>query len=187
LEQAEKQSRESRPEPHNHAELQIDCAEVAVILEKEEGAENAKKALDILGDGNSADTLSLSELAAAVASFLNRGDFASASLALAGLEKNSNGAVTNFLRGEYNFLCGNAGEAEKNYEEAAGKDRAFWPALYRICALAAEGNRTRYEYRIKKALESLERGGDLHYECFLGGFSPDYFRRILERKLTENR
>ncbi|GHV68038.1 hypothetical protein AGMMS49928_06500 [Spirochaetia bacterium] len=187
--QAEKQSRERepRPEPQKNAELRIDCAEVALILEKEEGAENTKKALDILGDGKNADTLTGSELAAAVASFLNRGDFNSASLALARLEKNSNGAVTNFLRGEYNFLCGNAGEAEKNYEAAAGKDRAFWPAQYRICSLAAEGNRTRYEYRIKKALEGLERGGNLHYECFLGGFSPDYFRRILERKLTENR
>ena len=64
-------------------------------------------------------------------------------------------------------------------------DKAFWPALYRLSSLAAGGNRTRYEYRTKKAIESLEQGKGLRYECFIGGFSPDYFRRILERKLTE--
>jgi hypothetical protein len=33
--------------------------------------------------------------------------------------------------------------------------------------------------------ESMEAGADLRYESFIGGFSPDYYRRILERKLTE--
>jgi chemotaxis protein methyltransferase CheR len=45
-------------------------------------------------------------------------------------------------------------------------------------------NRTLYEYKLKKAIESIELGKDLHYESFIGGFSPDYFRQILEKKLA---
>ena len=175
----------ARPHQQKREELPVDAAEAAAILEKEEGAANAKKTLAALAGGEDGAALSGSALAAAVTSFLNRGDFASASLALSRLEKNNAGAVTKFLRGEYNFLSGGAEEAEKNYEEAASIDKAFWPALYRLSSLAAQGNRTRYEYKTKKAIESLEQGKALQYECFIGGFSPDYFRRILERKLTE--
>jgi chemotaxis protein methyltransferase CheR len=64
-------------------------------------------------------------------------------------------------------------------------DGGFWPAYYRVSSLAEEGNRTRYEYRLKKALESMEKGDGKGYEIFIGGFSPDYYRRILERKLAE--
>jgi chemotaxis protein methyltransferase CheR len=117
--------------------------------------------------------------------FLSAQNFEAAAPVLAWLEQRSSGAVTRFLRGEYHFLQGAATEAEQCYEEAAGKDRAFWPAFYRLSVLAAGGNRTRYEYKLKKAGESLELGRDLHYECFMGGFSPDYFRRILERKAAE--
>jgi chemotaxis protein methyltransferase CheR len=185
---AEKQSREKKPKPprQKRVELPVDCGKTAELLEKEEGEANAKIIMEILVSGTSHDSLSGSALAAAVAFFLNRGNFDSAALALSRLEQHNSGAVTKFLRGEYNFLCGNTGEAEKNYEEAAGMDKAFWPALYRISALAAQGNKTRYEYKIKKAAESLELGRDLRYECFIGGFSPDYFRRILEKKLSEN-
>jgi chemotaxis protein methyltransferase CheR len=174
---------EARPPRQKRAELPVDCVEAAAILEKEEGAANAKNVLEMLAGGKNAP--SGAELAAAVTAFLNRGDFDSASLALSPLEKHSSGAVTKFLRGEYNFHSGSAEEAEKNYEEAAGVDKAFWPALYRLSSLAAGGNRTRYEYKIKKAIESLEQGKGLRYEFFIGVFSPDFFRRILERKLTE--
>jgi chemotaxis protein methyltransferase CheR len=50
--------------------------------------------------------------------------------------------------------------------------------------LAAEGNRTVYEYKIRKALESIDLGKEFSYECFIGGFSPDYYRRILEKRLN---
>jgi chemotaxis protein methyltransferase CheR len=75
--------------------------------------------------------------------------------------------------------------AEEKYQEAVAGDHAFWPALYRMSSLAEQGNRTRYVYRLKKALESMERGEGRGYEIFIGGFSPDYYRRILEKKLAE--
>jgi chemotaxis protein methyltransferase CheR len=53
-----------------------------------------------------------------------------------------------------------------------------------MSALAEKGNRTRYEYRLKKALESMELGAGRGYEIFIGGFSPDYYRRVLEKKLA---
>jgi len=97
------------------------------------------------------------------------------------------------LRGEYYFLQSNDKEAVRYFEEAIAKDKLFWPAFYRIANLAAEGNRARYEYKIKKAIESIELSQSLEtgkahkYECFIGGFSPDYFLRILEKKLTERK
>ena len=173
------------PARKKHGNLAINCAEAALILEKEEERENAKKILaQIENSGDGKISASGGALAAAAVSFLSVEDMVSAALVLSYLEQYNSGAVTKFLRGEYNFLGGNAGEAEKKFEEAAVADRAFWPAFYRLCSLAARGNRTRYEYKVKKARESLELGKDLHYECFIGGFSPDYFRRILDRKLT---
>jgi chemotaxis protein methyltransferase CheR len=176
-----------KPVPLKKTGIVIDCKEVASILETQDGNLNAKKVLETLsGESRDAETDSLSgaQLAASVTVFLSAQDFSSADLVLSALEKNDSTAVTLFLRGEYNFLTGNAAEAEKKFGEAAGKDKAFWPAFYRLSSIAAQGNRTRYEYRIKKACESLELGKEMRYECFLGGFSPDYFHRILEKKLT---
>ena len=171
------------------AELPIDCGKTASILETEEGKPNAEKTLKILSDSETAASVSGSELAASVMYFLGVQDFNSADSVLTYLEKCNNGAVTMFLRGEYHLLQGSAKVAENFFEHAARKEKAFWPAFYRIVALAAEGNPTRYEYRIKKAIESLElsqnpeTGRELHYECFLGGFSPDYFQRVLNQRL----
>jgi chemotaxis protein methyltransferase CheR len=165
----------------------INCKEVAVILEKDEGAPNAQKVLEIIKSEKMPNSaLTGNELAAAVTTFLGSEDFASASLALTQLERRGNDedAVASFLRGEYDFLCGRTDDAEKSYADAAAKDKAFWPTFYRISAFAANGNRTLYEYKLKKACESLELGKKLHYECFMGGFSPDYFLRILEKKLA---
>jgi chemotaxis protein methyltransferase CheR len=161
--------------------LPVDCGEVTVILGTEEGQPNAKKTLETLKDGKNS---SGSELAASAMYFLSIQDFNSADLVLLHLEKCNTGAFTLFLRGEYFFLRGSAEEAERYFKNAAGKDRAFWPAFYRIASLAAHENSTRHIYRIKKACESLELGKEFKYECFLGGFSPDYFRRILEKKLA---
>jgi chemotaxis protein methyltransferase CheR len=162
-------------------ELQITSGEIAAILETEEGMPNAKKVIAALDTEN----VSGEELAACVLYFLNIQDFNSAGLVLSRLEERSTGSFARFLRGEYFFLAGSVKEAEQFYNEAAARNRLFWPAFYRIAALSAEGNRTRYEYKIKKAIESLEMGRELKYECFMGGFSPDYFIKILEKKLTK--
>jgi len=170
-------------------ELPVGCGEVKTILQTEEGRPNAEKTLEILAnEGNASDyervsSLSGAVLAASAVFFLDIQDFSSADMVLSYLEKRNTGAVIRFLRGEYYFRKGSAKEAEHFFAEAAAKDMAFWPAFYRIASLIAEGNQTRHEYRIKKACESLELGKELQYECFMGGFSPDYFLRILEKKL----
>jgi chemotaxis protein methyltransferase CheR len=170
-------------------ELPVDCGEVKAILQAEEGQPNAEKILEIIGNGKntgayeSDDSLSGAALAASAVYFLNVQDFNSADKVLSFLEKRNTGAIIRFLRGEYFLLNGRVKEAEHFFTEATVKDMTFWPAFYRMTSLTAEGNRTRHEYRIKKACESLELGKDLQYECFMGGFSPDYFFRILEKKL----
>jgi hypothetical protein len=93
-------------------------------------------------------------------------------------------AFTWFLRGEYHYFGRRKGEAEAHYREAAGKNDAFWPAFYRLSALAAEGNPVQYEYKTRKALESIEKGREKRYEVFIGGFSPDYYRQALEKRLS---
>jgi len=164
--------------------LPVDCEEVAIILHTEEGQINAEKTLRMLADPLADPKVDFSgaELAAGVTYYLNTQDFNSADLVLTHLEKYNAGAVGRFLRGEYYFLGGKTNEAQECFEDAAIKDKAFWPAFYRIASLSAKGNRTRYEYKINKAIESLELGKELKYEWFMGGFSPDYFRRILEKK-----
>jgi chemotaxis protein methyltransferase CheR len=163
-----------------------DMKAIVALLEHEEGRPNAQKVLDMLQEAaETAERPAESELIAAAVAFLGAGNFDTADTAVSFLEKKSNSAAASFLRGEYHYLKNDAANAEEKYQEASLKDRAFWPAFYRISSLAAEGNRTRYEYKIKKALESMKAGQDLYYESFIGGFSPDYYRHILERKLSE--
>ncbi|MDR0312572.1 MAG: chemotaxis protein CheR, partial [Treponema sp.] len=205
---AETQVRSDRDKPimpkrtqPQKAELVIDYEKIMTILGTEEGQPNAKKTVEAFANtknvaGSEADnikdtsSLSGSELAASAVYFLNIQDFNSADLVLSQMEKYSTVTLTQFLRGDYHFFRGKAKDAENFYEVAAGKDKAFWPAFYRIATLAADGHRAKYEYKIKKAIESIELwksiGPDkkLHYECCMGGFSADYFLRILERKLT---
>jgi len=175
--------RTSRPAAGHSAPL--DVKEIVALLEHLEGRPNAQKTTDALEQGEGAETLTESDLIAAAVAFLGAGDFEPADTVVSFLEKKSNSAAASFLRGEYHYLKNDAANAEEKYQEASLKDRAFWPAFYRISSLAAEGNRTRYEYKIKKALESMKAGQDLYYESFIGGFSPDYYRHILERKLSE--
>jgi chemotaxis protein methyltransferase CheR len=176
--------------------IPADIPGIAAILDHEEGSPNARKVLEALGTGAGAGSLRTSgslgtsssltgnELIAGAIHFLGAGDFGAADLILSFLEKEDRSVFIDFLRGEYHYRGNNAKEAEAKYKEAAGKDKAFWPAFYRISSLAAEGNRILYEHKIKKALESIELGKDLRYESFIGGFSPDYYRQILERKLA---
>jgi chemotaxis protein methyltransferase CheR len=165
----------------------ITPVEVARLLEHEEGIPNARRVL--MGIETAAADFNGNELAAAVLCLLSTGDFPSAGLVLSCLESRAAFPVVSFLRGEFYYHTKVDGEAntaaEGKYQEAIAGDSSFWPAFYRVSSLAEEGNRIRYEYRLKKALESMGKGSGKGYEIFIGGFSPDYYRRILEKKLAE--
>ena len=168
-------------------ELPVICAEIAEILKTGDGEANAQNVLDLLNNKD-IESLSGSSFAASVLYFLSIQDFNSANFILDLLEKYNSGVFTRFLRGEYYFLQGDAEKAEKNYQDASVKDKYFWPAFYRIASLSENTHVTRFEYKIKKAIESIDLSHKINnYECFMGGFSPDYFRRILDRKLEEKR
>jgi chemotaxis protein methyltransferase CheR len=170
-------------------EVPVSCAEIAEILKTEDGKPNAQETLNTLANENPS-VLSGSALAASAIYYLNTQDLDNADIVISYLEKNNSGAFTKYLRGEHYFHRGILQEAEKFYVESSVKDKYFWPAFYRIAVIAAEGNPTRYEYKIKKTIESiellqnLEPNDERNYECFMGGFSPDYFLRILEKKLS---
>jgi chemotaxis protein methyltransferase CheR len=115
---------------------------------------------------------------------MGAGDLSSAGLVISSLEKRGSSPVVSFLRGEFYYQGADFSLAEAKYQEAAAAESGFWPALYRAGSLAEGGNATRYRYRLKKALESMEKGAGCGYEVFIGGFSPDYYRRILEKKLA---
>ncbi|MDR1024263.1 MAG: hypothetical protein LBL56_00935 [Treponema sp.] len=160
-------------------------AEIVRIRGREEGRPNARQVLDFLQTGEGTAPGS-GELAAAALTLLDSADLPSAAAVLSCLEGRGSSPVTSFLRGEFYYHDGgDIAAAEAKYQEAAAGDQAFWPACYRISSLAEEGNRARYEYRLKKALGSMEKGAGRGYEIFIGGFSPDYYRHILERKLAE--
>ncbi|MDR0502635.1 MAG: chemotaxis protein CheR [Treponema sp.] len=175
-------------------ELSVNCAEITAIMETDEGKPNAEKVYEFfLGnekDCAAANTVSGSELAASVFYYLSHQDLTRADALLSCFEKTNSCVFAKFLRGEYYFLRDNTEEAQKYFNEAAVKNRFFWPAFYRMTALASQENRTSYEYKIKKAIDSInlsQKAGnskEFKYECFMGGFSPDYFIRILEKKLT---
>jgi len=170
--------------------LHISCAEITDILKTEEGKSNAENIFEKIIDKNT-DSLSGSSIAAAVIYYLHTQDFERADKILGFLEIHNSCACAKFLRGEYHFLHNNFEDAQKFYQETAVKDKFFWPAFYKIAVLASEGNQTRHEYKIKKAIESIEllqnqQADKKHnYECFMGGFSSDYFLRILEKKLIK--
>jgi len=170
-------------------DVPLNCSDVKRHLEKEEGKRNAQDVINTIDKG---DSLSVSSCALTAASlyFLNTQDYKNADKLISCLERRNTDAFTLFLRGEYLFFNSFCEEAQKYYHEASVKNKYFWPAFYRIAGLSAQGNKTRYEYKIKKALECIEQvlkineDENLNYDCFLGGFSPDYFQRILEKKLT---
>jgi chemotaxis protein methyltransferase CheR len=155
--------------------------EIAGILEQDEGRANAARVLGAPGWGEDPD---FAGLAAAALSLMNSGDLPAAGQVISSLEEWGASPVVSFLRGEFYYQGAEFSSAEAKYQEAAVAESGFWPALYRAASLAEGGNVTRYHYRLKKALESMERGADRGYEVFIGGFSPDYYRRILEKKLA---
>jgi chemotaxis protein methyltransferase CheR len=120
------------------------------------------------------------ELAAAALCLLNRGDFRGAGEVLNFLEDQDDSSFTAFLRGEYFFLQDMFTEAEFHYKISRSKNNAFWPAFYRLSSLASAG--ALRKHRAGQALESLGRAGDLRYEVFIGGFSPDYYQGALLRQ-----
>jgi len=167
----------------------VNCAEIAEILKVEDGKLNAESVMNAI-EMEEMQHLSGSQYAACVIHLLSCENFDNANRILSQLEKICSSPCTKFLRGEYFYLSGNTDEAENYFQEAAIKDKHFWPAFYRVAILAEDGNRTRFEYKIKKTIESINLIKNLHqsngnnYECFMGGFSPDYFKRILEKKLS---
>jgi chemotaxis protein methyltransferase CheR len=181
-------SRTAKPKTERQSNLYVFCREISDILDTLEGKPNAQIVLNTFENGN-IESVSGSRLAASVIYFLNTQDFINADKLLHYLEKYNSGAYVNFLRGEYYFLCGILKEAEKYYQQAAIKDKSFWPAFYRIAILASDGSSMLFEYKMKKTIESIELAKNSepdhehYFECFLGGFSSDYFIRILEKKL----
>jgi len=174
---------------YKYEEIPVNCEEISNLLKIDDGKQNAEFVLDSLKNKD-LDSLSGSSLAASAIYFLNTQNFDIADKIITLLENNNSASYTRFLRGEYHYLCGSSENAEKYFHEASVKDKYFWPAFYRITCITADGNPTRHEYKVKKTLESmnllqgLESSNAPSYECFMGGFSPDYFRRILEKKLS---
>ncbi|MDR3237122.1 MAG: chemotaxis protein CheR [Spirochaetia bacterium] len=168
----------SKPVALKPPEEAPDPQKIAALLEDE----NQRGAENILSRVPSPAAATVNELTAAAISFLGRGEFVSADAILSVLEEKSVFAPSAFLRGEYHYRKEDLKTAEAKYQEASARDKTFWPAFYRLASLAAEGNQTRYEYKINKALESMKQGEELHHEIYIGGFSPDYYRQILERK-----
>jgi len=170
-------------------EISINCDEISAFLKKEDGKPNALNVLEAL-ENEDLESMSGASLAAGVVYLFSIQDFDKSNIIIEYLEKNNSSVFTRFLRGEYFFLRGITDEAEKFFHEAAVKDKYFWPAFYRMAVIALDGNRTRFEYKVKKTMESIDLWNSLEsdnmrkYECFMGGFSPDYFKRILEKKLA---
>jgi len=169
-------------------EIPIDCSEIDRIIKTDDGKSNAELVKQSL-ENNEIKKHSGGSLTSSVIYFLNNHDLDTTDKIITYLENNNSSALTRFLRGEYFYFCGITENAEKFYHEASVKDKYFWPAFYRIAVLAASGNPVRHEYKIAKTIESIELWSNLpqenrnNYECFMGGFSPDYFKRILEKKL----
>jgi chemotaxis protein methyltransferase CheR len=158
---------------------------IAALIDDHEGtrpiAEKIPELLQRAAEGG--EPPSGDELFAAVIFLLGQADFSQADILLSFIEKYDSSAFTRFLRGEYHYFNKQEKKAEANYQEATAKNESFWPAFYRLCTLAAEENPVRYEYKVHKALESIKRGKENRYEVFIGGFSPDYYQRALERRL----
>jgi chemotaxis protein methyltransferase CheR len=122
------------------------------------------------------------EFMTAIIALINQEDFLRTDRLLTFIEQYDNSAYTNFLRGEYFYLKTMPVDAEYSYKRAIQQDKTFWPAFYRLTSLAAQGNPVRYVYKINQALESIRRGKERGYEVFIGGFSPDYYQRALEKQ-----
>lgn len=153
----------------------IDAAGVGNLIACEEDAAGLARRVQN-GPENVAGSES-NELVAAALYLLERGNFEGAARALDLIKARDDSSFTAFLWGEYFFLQDMFTEAEFHYKIALSKNDAFWPAFYRLSSMASvEALRN---YRAAQALESLNRAKDLHYEVFIGGFSPDYYRGAL--------
>ncbi|MDR2759660.1 MAG: chemotaxis protein CheR, partial [Spirochaetaceae bacterium] len=183
----EELSPEPPPEPRKKTVISPAEPEgIAALIEDPAGGHPIAGKLPELvrGTAENMEPPSGDELFAAAIYLLSQEDFSGADKLLSFIEKYNNSAFTLFLRGEYHYFNHRKGEAEESYKEAAGKNTAFWPAFYRLCVLAADGNPVQYEYKIRKALESIRQGKEKRYEIFIGGFSPDYYQRALEKRLS---
>jgi chemotaxis protein methyltransferase CheR len=164
----------------------VDIKKIGALVEHRESLSAARGITERLDLDGGTGRITADELIAAAVTFLGAEELVPAGKVISVLEGMSDSAAASFLRAEYCYRNDEAEIAEEKYQEASLKDKAFWPAFYRLSSLAAGGNRTRYEYRIRKALESMEAGQQFCYEIFIGGFSPGYYRHVLERKLAES-
>jgi chemotaxis protein methyltransferase CheR len=173
----------------------VDPVKLAALIADNGGELSAQRILRAIGEakrsGAGVDAigvpagLSGDELCAAAIYLLGIEDFAGADPVISLLEERGKSAFSAFLRGEFYFHKNKTAMAETCFKEAAGMDGSFWPAFYRMSTIAAGSGLKRYKYRTGKALESIELGRNKRYENFIGGFSPDYYRRALEKRLTE--
>jgi len=165
------------------SELPVDCAKVAALLEKSEGRDGAAQTLAAIANERNSQFLSGADLASAAVYFISAQDFSCAGRAISFLEERNSGAIPPFLRGECHMLNEKFQEAAACFEKSISRGKDFWPAFYRLALLPLEGDGIGQERMARLALESLGLGARSGYECFLGGFSTDYFKIILERKL----
>ncbi|MCL2608426.1 MAG: hypothetical protein FWD94_00760 [Treponema sp.] len=163
-------------------ETGMPSSEIKDVLSRDGGKTGAKLVYAALTGSGGEERPSGSALAAAVLYFIGSGEREAAELTLAFLERTNSGPQPGFLRGELFLLAGERERARACFELAALKDRAFWPAFYRLAMLSGPDGGPEYAERAKAATESLAYGRNLGYECFLGGFDPDYFGRILLKK-----
>ncbi|MCL2557555.1 MAG: hypothetical protein FWE09_03670, partial [Treponema sp.] len=174
-------ARALRPKQLKALEL---CQEISAFMLDNGGKPNAQKTLKaIANDKMGRKNLhppSDAELAAAALYFLGARNSSCANIALEYFHRCCSGTFPVFLRGEYHLLLGNAEASVNCFRRAFALDNSFWPAPYKI-ALQSGGED---EGKIREALKSMDMGAALGYECLLGGFPPDHFRRILEGKLA---
>jgi chemotaxis protein methyltransferase CheR len=176
-------------QPPQCAKLHFDALKIEDILSHEENAaKTAANVRHILSENPSAsaasapEALSGSELAASLLYLLKQGDFLGAGGIAGYMEQLDDSPVCSFLRGEYYFLQDLFSKAEFYYKIALSSNEAFWPAAYRIVSLPAAD--ILKKSRAEKALKSIQKGRDLHYEVFIGGFSPNYYEGVLAKKFN---
>ncbi|MDR2553271.1 MAG: hypothetical protein LBD31_08920 [Treponema sp.] len=161
--------------------LDIDAAGVGGILAREEEAADLEGRFQ-KGEGKP-EGFNGDQLAASALRLLGRGHFAAAGPVLDFLETRNGSSFTSFLRGEYFFFQDMFTEAEFHYKISLDKNGLFWPACYRLSFLApVEAVR---KHRAAHALKSIERTREMHYEVFIGGFSPDYYLGALSKGNAE--
>ena len=181
-------SPDAAPSAPQNTKLHFDLSKIDDFLARKDALANAAEVfrgisaeLSAAASESPPDAPDGSALAALLVLLFKKGDYFDADSVLEYMEKLDDSPVCAFLRGEYYFLQGIFSEAEFYYKIALGRNEAFWPAGYRLASLPAADILQRS--RAEKALTSLQKGSDLRYEVFIGGFSPEYYKAVLVKNL----